>query len=250
MPDRTCSALFEVSEYFYDLYRAKGLETVLDGLREYCQSIARQFDDRPTCARERLLALGAGLAAIHLARRPERLIPWQIAMSQAVCCSEDPTLMSRSLFGEIEALLRGASIPDTASATEKVRRFLTTCPLEKMKTLTVESMAACIGCNPRHLSARFRAEQECTLQDCLITEKLQRAFHLLRRSRGQVRVKDVARLLGYQKSEHFTKIFKERYGFPPSQLLRDAAADEWPDAGPRGVRALEPSCVICGGSNE
>lgn len=80
----------------------------------------------------------------------------------------------------------------------------------------LEDLAALAGCSVAHLTAGFRRHFGCSPIAHLIRVRLQTA-HLLLRDRG-LPVAEAARMVGYEDYHHFTKLFRRRFGRPPSAV--------------------------------
>jgi AraC family transcriptional regulator of arabinose operon len=82
--------------------------------------------------------------------------------------------------------------------------------------ITLAGLAAIAGCSVQHFCAEFRRHLGAAPIDYLIRLRLAQARLLLRdRNAG---VAEVARAVGYDDYHHFTKLFRRRYGVPPSTV--------------------------------
>lgn len=82
--------------------------------------------------------------------------------------------------------------------------------------ITLAGLAALAGCSVQHFCAEFRKHLGAAPIDYLIRLRLAQARLLLRdRNLG---VAEVARAVGYDDYHHFTKLFRKRYGMPPSSV--------------------------------
>jgi AraC-like DNA-binding protein len=82
--------------------------------------------------------------------------------------------------------------------------------------LTLPLLARHVGWSVPHLCERFRRHFGASPVDYLIRLRLAQA-HFLLRDRG-LGVAEAARSVGYDDYHHFTKLFRRRYGFPPSAV--------------------------------
>ena len=87
-----------------------------------------------------------------------------------------------------------------------------------MQDITVESIAESLNLNRRYLSRLFKARYGVTMQDYLISVRLEAAAKLL--SSGYT-VAESALLCGYRDPFNFSKMFHRQYGISP----RDYAAE-------------------------
>jgi len=87
-------------------------------------------------------------------------------------------------------------------------------------TIRSESIAACCDLSPFRFSRLFRETFGMTFRDYLINYRLREAYRLLENPR--VTVADVAFAVGFNDPSYFTRIFKQRIGAAPSQLIGHA----------------------------
>lgn len=85
--------------------------------------------------------------------------------------------------------------------------------------LRVEEIARQMNLDRRYLSRIFRQETGQTLQDFLISVRMQEAERYLRRG---VPVGETAQLCGYADVFNFSKMFKKRFGVSPAEILKGA----------------------------
>ena len=84
-----------------------------------------------------------------------------------------------------------------------------------MGRATIEQIAQTLGMNVRTLQRRLAQEGE-TVSQCLRDVRLETALVLLQSSTLQV--SEIAARCGYESHSRFSAAFRERFGFPPSQL--------------------------------
>lgn len=80
---------------------------------------------------------------------------------------------------------------------------------------TLPELARLVGINVSKLTQGFRALFGCSVYDFVRDQRLELAYRLL--SCGEISVAYAANVCGYTDS-HFTKVFRHRFGIPPSQL--------------------------------
>ena len=83
------------------------------------------------------------------------------------------------------------------------------------KDLSLEALGAVVHLHPAYLSKVFKEVSDMNLSGYVTDMKMQRAAQLLAQS--DRKVSDIMNQLGYQKSQHFSKLFKERYGMTPNR---------------------------------
>ncbi len=87
---------------------------------------------------------------------------------------------------------------------------------------TVDSLATAVAMSRSRYAERFRELVGVAPMAYLAEWRLQRALRLI--SGSAVPVKVVATQVGFQSAAAFTRAFTERFGSPPSRLMRDYAA--------------------------
>ncbi len=83
------------------------------------------------------------------------------------------------------------------------------------KDIRVEEIAAAVGLNRHYLTDLFHKRYHMSIMDYLTHTRLTHAHDLL--SKGY-RVTETAAMVGYRDVFHFSKMFKRRYGIPPSRV--------------------------------
>jgi AraC-like DNA-binding protein len=111
-------------------------------------------------------------------------------------------------------ILQGAPSPGF-SGSERVRRVreLITARLGSAE-LSVSQLGAWVGCHPDHLARLFRRETGETLVGHLRRRRLERARELL--ADPELRIADVARLVGLPDPAYFSRVFRRDQGQAPS----------------------------------
>jgi transcriptional regulator GlxA family with amidase domain len=91
----------------------------------------------------------------------------------------------------------------------------------------VEALAGEVGLSRRQLQRRLQALMELSPSGYLRMVRLERAAQLLEQQAGQVQ--EVARQVGFGSVEHFSRLFHQVFGVPPSQYPEEND----PDISPR-----------------
>lgn len=85
--------------------------------------------------------------------------------------------------------------------------------------LRLEDFARRLGVDPSYLSRRFTAVCGCGFKEYLQARRMEEAARLLRQT--DRRIAEVAQAVGYRDSAFFRRLFKSRWGVPPSRYRRE-----------------------------
>lgn len=88
--------------------------------------------------------------------------------------------------------------------------------------LSLELLAGLVNLNSSYLSRYFKEVSGENLSSCISRCKMERAAYLL--AETDKKVNEVMRMLGYCKSQHFAKLFREHYGVTPKDYKRGKRA--------------------------
>ena len=116
--------------------------------------------------------------------------------------------LAAMLFGLYDHLLGNAG-----TENHHVRRVETYIRSNYMLHLRVEEIADKLNLNRRYLGRLFKEHTGSTIQEFLIEVRMSAASMHLRRGCS---VAEAARLCGYEDVSNFSKMFKRRFGVPPS----------------------------------
>ena len=84
--------------------------------------------------------------------------------------------------------------------------------------LNLETLAGVVYLHPSYLSRYFKEATGRTLSSFITDCKMEKAAELL--SAGNAKVNEVMKQLGYQKSQYFSSLFKEKFGVTPNDFRR------------------------------
>lgn len=128
-------------------------------------------------------------------------------------------------------LLAAQRAPEAASIDPRVRRVMRL--LREDRSLTVQSLADAVSLSKDWLLQLFQREAGVSLSKYEQVLRLQAAGAYVKRG---VSMGEVAAIAGFADAAHFSKVWKQHYGFPPHRLFagrRPVAIDPLP----------WPSCV-------
>ena len=84
--------------------------------------------------------------------------------------------------------------------------------------LSLELLASVVHLNPSYLSRYFKESTGENLSNYVTRCKMEKAAWLL--DNTEQKINEIMLQLGYQKSQHFAKIFREQYGVSPKDYKR------------------------------
>ena len=83
------------------------------------------------------------------------------------------------------------------------------------KDLSLDVLGAMVHLHPNYLSKMFKEVAGENLSNYITDAKMKRAAELLLHT--DLKIQEVMNRLGYQKSQHFSKLFREKYGMSPRE---------------------------------
>jgi len=86
-------------------------------------------------------------------------------------------------------------------------------------TFGVEILADEVGLGKRQLQRKLQASTQLSVAGYIRSMRLERAAQLLHQRAGTV--SEVAYKVGFRSADHFSKLFRQIYGVPPSQYPTD-----------------------------
>jgi two-component system response regulator YesN len=130
-------------------------------------------------------------------------------------------LEAATSFASFSSLLRdtaatlgpGAARQAYSHAVEKALLYIRTADL---RTMNLAAVAGHVGLNPEYFSRLFKEETGHTFINYLTELRVNHAQHLLRTS--NLKVYEVAEVVGYGNLSYFSKVFKRQTGFNPFEF--------------------------------
>jgi two-component system response regulator YesN len=89
------------------------------------------------------------------------------------------------------------------------------------KNITLDLVAAEVGLSPQYLSKVFKKKYGSTFIEYLTNKRLNYAKELLRK--GNMSIKEISKLIGYEDPNYFCKVFKKETGTSPKNYRTKAA---------------------------
>ena len=87
-----------------------------------------------------------------------------------------------------------------------------------------ESLSKLVGLSPDYMSRIFKQETGIPLKEYIIEARLQKAARLLLTSKKSIA--EISGEVGYPNFAYFSKLYKEHFGKPPSEVRRDGLQQE------------------------
>jgi len=104
----------------------------------------------------------------------------------------------------------------------QVSSYIDALPFECLAALTVESLAEKFAISASYLTRIFKKERGTSLSQYIFTAKIERSAELLR-SNLDIKINDVARSLGFQLPELYSRAFEQIKGVTPNQYKSASA---------------------------
>ncbi len=94
--------------------------------------------------------------------------------------------------------------------------------------LTLPVLAKALATSPRQIQRAYVQFGDCTFQEDLVATRMEAAAELLHRP--SIKVRNVAREVGYRQPSHFAKAFRRRHGVSPSTYRAQLRRARRPEA--------------------
>lgn len=125
------------------------------------------------------------------------------------------------LFPEVEDLQSSAGDDMESGAAngysicEMVKKYV---EAHYGENLSLEVIAAYVHLHPAYLSKVFKENEDQNLSGYITNVRMEKAAQLL--MEPELKVHDVMEKVGYQKSQYFSKLFREKYGVTPVEYKK------------------------------
>ncbi|NCB31176.1 MAG: response regulator [Clostridia bacterium] len=87
------------------------------------------------------------------------------------------------------------------------------------RSLSLEEVSHALHMNPNYLSGLFKAKTGMKYIDYLTRLRLEKADQLIRRT--DLRVAEIAQMVGYASIKHFGRLYREAYGLNPTEVREE-----------------------------
>lgn len=208
----------ELSRQLLRFYQTEGREAFATLLKEHAQALVNETGEDVAALNSRFLTLISGMLAVFYGTNTDEIIRRQVALSERFSAPNDPREKAEAFTRAVlDFLQRYEEEQKRKGLVDLVMYRLSTCSLKELRMITVSSLAEKFSYHPNYLSAKFRREGGSRLNDAIVSERLSRAYFLLREER-HLGVQDVAQQVGFTDTKHFGAIFRKRFGMAPSQV--------------------------------
>lgn len=141
----------------------------------------------------------------------------QKTMLSSVDADMQPDEWFRSLENQGDALLESTEGSAAGISTDLVQRIIQYIDAHYMEDIAIGTIAGEFNMTPNYLSTLFHKRQGVTFVKYLTNIRMMKAKELLF-TRSELKIQEVAQMVGYFSPRHFTKLFIEHYGCYPSDI--------------------------------
>jgi len=167
----------------------------------------------------RFSTLLSGLLAIVYVHESEKIIRKSVDISQNFLAESDIAAKKECFVRDLSAVLRGLEQKSQQNLADQVVLYLKSCSLKELQGMKIDTLADRFHYNKTYFCEKFKSERGITLHEAMQEEKLNRALLALKAGQPGT-VKELAAMIGFGDSAHFSRLFKDRFGFSPSETPR------------------------------
>ncbi len=217
-----------LSMYLSKVYKTQGYEEFMKEFSRCIDLSLEGLDTNPEEVDRRLISLATGMSLSLFSDNRESIMQFIVHLPFQL--KEDkPIDIKRKRFIDGFGMMVKTLEQSSRKFSERVIMLLKSYPLQKLNQLSVDILANQFQYSKSYFSRKFHEEQGHTIHDAITYEKLNRAFSLLSNANPRMNVKDVAQTVGFSDQKYFSSLFKENYGFSPSDIARlDEAIHRYP----------------------
>jgi len=105
--------------------------------------------------------------------------------------------------------------------SENVIVFILNSDLEKLRKLTIQSLAEEFEYNWSYFSSKFKKETQMLVSEYIKNKnELLRRAELLINQEDSIPIYEISRRVGFNKYAYFRKLFRKKYGITPGNLRK------------------------------
>jgi AraC-like DNA-binding protein len=221
MTKKYLTRTINLATYLVRIYHREGRTRFLEELTLHGRFVCEQFEGEPREMDKHLDTLVNSILSPLWDHQPDKVIRVRADFGDEFRRMTSPKAKVTELVREFDHCL--AKMEEERAEerlSERVVDYLKKCPMENLRQLTVDSLAEVFGYSKNYFAERFKMEHSVSVHEILTHEKMNRAFTLLSREDDPPTVKEVARTLGFSDAVYFSRLFRKKYGFLPSKLMR------------------------------
>lgn len=209
----------ENSRYLLNVFQNRGLGVFRKVLWEVTDVILEDARGALPVIDGRFLTIVSGILSVLYVNRSDQIIRKNVLVSQGFL-HENDTEAKRDRFVQDLARFLETYLGEAGGRefSERVIFFLKTCSLEELKQVSTETLAERYQLSKNYFADKFRKEQGATLHEAISDEKLNRALLILRNEGRGVSVKNLSWMLGFSDPVYFSRLFRKRFGFNPTEI--------------------------------
>lgn len=212
---------YEMENFFL----RKITEGDVDGVRLAFESITSNFYASSDASQRSLYATNSnGFAVLRtLARKAAEQGGCPVVKIDEITQESIQRYANARSSSEVESVQKDmlVHLTQAVSAAKKLARFspvirdvLSYLSTNYTQNITLQELAKRNHISAEHLSRTFKKEVGKTISDFIAELRTKKAAELLKNSK--LSVSEIAMYVGYPDSNYFVKVFKKRYGMPPS----------------------------------
>ncbi|MBN2430811.1 MAG: helix-turn-helix transcriptional regulator [Acidobacteria bacterium] len=208
----------EVSRQLLKIYQEHGRRRFLDMMATQTAILADECRHDPREINSRLSTILFGILSVLYSNESEQIMRNQVRLAENFINEPATNGKIRIFLDELDRFLAVYEEErQEKTFSDRILMHLATCPLPELRRLTISSLAETFDYHPNYLSNKFSKEQGVTLQQSITTEKLNRAWCLLKDNTGRTSVKQVSQQIGFADPAYFSQLFKKHFGLLPHE---------------------------------
>ncbi|MBP7866691.1 MAG: helix-turn-helix transcriptional regulator [Acidobacteria bacterium] len=211
----------ESSRLLLKAWRQRGKDDFARMLDEMARCIVSASGENAREVNGRFMIIVKGILSVLFVNRAEFIIRQSVLVSENFLNEPDLGKKREALVSDLTAFLQDLDAERSDHAfSEGVVLYLKTCPVEELRNASVESMADRFGLSRNYFADKFKKEKDMTVHDAVIEEKLNRALLALKSENEEesVPVKQLSWMLGFSDPVYFSRLFRKRFGFNPTEI--------------------------------
>lgn len=215
---KSFSKIKNLSNFLFQVYLKKGRDECLREWESCAQFIGKSCENNEPEVNKRLVLMVSHFLTFFYEDQQDMVINEQLLLTERVISETDSQKKIQILIGNLHDFLINFK-NQSSELAGKVIDYTKNCSMKELSELTSEILAGKFNLSPGHFSKRFKWEKGYSAHQLLLYEKLNRAFRILIDEKGKkIKISELSRQLGFAETRYFRKLFKEKFGFPPSKL--------------------------------